>query len=194
MLNKTFYHAIAKRHRERSAARRELQQISADLLAASKRAIFATQRNAKAESEKELAQGLRYIKKGNGILKKEPELGQEGMWRAGLEEFAEASLYHYAVFHGRIGEVRGIPHDPEIYVGALSDVTGELSRSAVLAATKRDAELVQRYGDMIRDAVAFLLTMNLTGASRQKFDQAKQNLRKIEEIAFTLSVNGSREA
>ncbi|MDL1952566.1 hypothetical protein FBR07_00065 [Candidatus Uhrbacteria bacterium UHB] len=192
MLNKTFYHAIAKHHRERSAARRELQQISADLLAASKRAIFATQRNAEAESANELAQGLRYIKKGNGILKKEPELGQEGMWRAGLEEFAEATLYHHAVVHGRIGEVRGIPQDPEIYVGALSDVTGELTRSAVLAATKRDADAVQRYGDMIRDAVAFLLTMNLTGASRQKFDQAKQNLRKIEEIAFTLSVNGSR--
>lgn len=189
MLNPSFLKKLAKKHKERSASRRALQQLSADILAASKRSIFATQRNDATGSSKELRDGASMLQKAKALLKKDAELAHEGMWRAALEEFAEASMYHRAVAGESVGEVKELPEDAELYVGALSDLTGELTRSAVLAATKRDAASVKRYNDLVRDVVAFLLTMNLTGNSRQKFDQAKQNLRKIEEIAFTLSVN-----
>ena len=59
----------------------------------------------------------------------------------------------------------------------------------MLAATERNLKEVERLHKLVRQAVEFLLHLDLTGQLRQKFDQAKQNLRKIEEIAFNVSLH-----
>ncbi|MEN9557905.1 MAG: hypothetical protein RL141_274 [Candidatus Parcubacteria bacterium] len=181
--------AVGARYTALDAMRRELQKNAADILSGSKRSIFATQRGDAKTSAKEIAEAVTKIKAAKKVVAKESRLAGEGMWRAALEEYAEAHLYHQAMTTGKVGAVPELPDDPDLYLGALSDLTGELTRSAVLAATERDEETVKRLTLAVRDAIAFLLTLNLTGTMRTKFDQAKQNLRKLEEVAFSLSMS-----
>lgn len=189
MFNKQALSVIGKRYASLDTARRALQALSADTLSASKRAIFAVQRRDINAARKELLHAVTNVKQGKKVVMKESRLAGEGMWRAALEEYAEASMYHQAMTTGTVGAVPELPEDPDIYLGGLSDLTGELTRSAVLAATDRDRKEVKRLTEAVRDAIAFLLTLNLTGTMRTKFDQAKSNLRKLEEISFSLSVS-----
>jgi predicted translin family RNA/ssDNA-binding protein len=192
MLDKTHLSNIKRLHASVSAERRALQGISSDILGAAKRSIFATQRGDAAKAGREIASAASLIKKGKKLVIKHRRLESEGMWRAALEEYAEAAMYAAAMRGEKIGRVSELPDDSDIFIGALSDLTGELTRSCVLAATERNRKEVDRMSSMVREAVEFLLQMDLTGSSRQKFDQAKQNLRKIEEIAFNLSVHGEK--
>lgn len=192
MFNKTQLSTVGKRYASLDKSRRALQALSADTLSTSKRAVFATQRKDHTACANELAQALARIKAGKKLIGKEQRLAGEGMWRAALEEYAEATMYHQAMTMGKVGSVPELPDDPDLFLGGLSDLTGELTRSAVLAATDRDASEVRRLTDAVRDTIAFLLTLNLTGTMRTKFDQAKGNLRKLEEIAFSLSISERR--
>ncbi len=189
MLDRAFFNPLKQLHASRARERRTLQEYAGQILSAAKRSIFATQRNDSKVATSELKTCIEFIKKAKAVVRKFPSLESEGMWRSALEEYAEASLYASVMTNKGIGAVREIADDDAgTYVGALSDLTGELTRSCVLLATERDLAGVKRLSGLIRDVVAFLLEMDLTGSDRQKFDQAKQNLRKVEEIAFDLSL------
>lgn len=191
MLNRAFFEPLKQIHTFRARERRSLQECAGQILSAAKRSIFATQRSDAKMAANELKTCVEYLKKGKSLIKKFQSLENEGMWRSALEEYAEASLYAMVMGGKDIGAVREIaPDDAGTYVGALSDLTGELTRSCVLVATERNLKEVKRLSGLVREVVAFLLEMDLTGSDRQKFDQAKQNLRKIEEIAFDLSLVG----
>jgi predicted translin family RNA/ssDNA-binding protein len=192
MFDKNQLNKIKKIHAAVSTSRRQLQGISSDILGCSKRSIFATQRGDKKQAKKELDSAVKFVKHGKTVIKKLKRLENEGMWRAGLEEYAEASMYYDAMLNKKIGKVAELPDESETYIGAISDLTGELSRSCVLAATDRNEKEVKRLAGLVREAVEFLLNLDLTGQLRQKFDQAKQNLRKIEEISFNLSIHGRK--
>jgi predicted translin family RNA/ssDNA-binding protein len=189
MIDSTYLKSLAKHHASHDTEKRQLQAICANILAASKRSIFATQRKDTKASSNELDAARKGIATVKKYVAKEPLLGGEGMWHAALEEFAEASLYHQAMTKGKVGRVPELPPDPEIYLGALSDLTGEMTRSCVLAATDRKFDEVKNLAAAVREIVEFMLTLNMTGGLRGKFDQAKQNLRKIEEISFTLAMS-----
>jgi predicted translin family RNA/ssDNA-binding protein len=189
MFNAKHLSSVGKRYAALDKTRRALQALCADILSGSKRSIFAIQRKDAKVSATELASAVAKIKQAKKLIAKEHRLNNEGMWRAALEEYAEASMYHQAMTSGKVSTVPELPEDPDLFLGGLSDLTGELTRSAVLAATDRDLKEVKRLLEAVRDAIAFMLTLNLTGTMRTKFDQAKSNLRKLEEIAFSLSVN-----
>ncbi|MBD3251077.1 hypothetical protein GF380_01215 [Candidatus Uhrbacteria bacterium] len=192
MIDRQCIETVKRNHTVHTKSRRELQAVSADILGGSKRSIFATQRGDLKRAKSEIADAAKLIKKGKGIIAKRERLMQEGMWRSALEEYGEASLYFAAMSGQKIGCIREIPDtDTETYIGAMSDLTGELTRSCVLMATERKTEEVTRLLGLIREVVAYLLLLDLTGSLRQKFDQAKQNLRKAEEIAFNLSIHVS---
>lgn len=189
MLDPQFLSDIKKTHSTAGAKRRQMQAIAAEILGASKRAIFATQRSDAKKSAAEIKTAAALIVKGRTLAKERHRLDNEGIWKSALEEFAEAALYHNAMTGKKIGLLKEIAkEDIDTYLGALSDLSGELTRSCVLAATDRNVKEVKRLSTIVRDIVEFLLNLDLTGNLRQKFDQAKQNLRKVEEIAFDLSL------
>jgi len=188
MLDPKLLTGVVRSYRSMTTRRRELQQISADILGAAKRAIFATQRGMKKDADLELVSARKLVARGKKVVGTDRRLMSEGAWRAGLEEFAEAAMYRDAMFAKKVFIPPEVADDPDVILGALSDVTGECTRSCVLAATRRDMNEVERLSGIVRDGVSFLLELDLTGPLRQKFDQAKQNLRKVEEIAFDLSL------
>jgi predicted translin family RNA/ssDNA-binding protein len=186
--------SVAKAMVERMAlldrSRRELQQVASEGLAASKRAIFAFHREDQLAADEQLALAEARLKTGAAIVKKVPKLAQEGSWRAAQEEYAEADLLRQYLEKGALGKVGAIADDPELYLGGLSDLTGELVRRSVLHATDGDHETVERIFEDVRRVVELLMDMDLTGGLRSKLDQAKQNLRKLEEIRYDLSLRG----
>lgn len=189
MFSQKHLSTVGKHYAALDKTRRQLQALSAEILGTAKRSVFATQRKDEKASMKELGTAIAKVKEAKKLVAKEPRLAGEGMWRAALEEYAEASMYHQAMTTGKVGTVPELPDDPDLYLGGLSDCTGELTRSAVLAATDRDFKEVKRLTDAVREAIEFMLTLNLTGTMRTKFDQAKGNLRKLEEVAFSLSMS-----
>ena len=172
-------------------SRRELQQIASEALAASKRAIFAFHRDDEQAAHEQLDLAQERLRLGAAIVKKVNKLAQEGSWRAAQEEYAEADLLRQYLERGQLGKVDGIADDAEIYLGGLSDMTGELVRRSVLHATDGDHETVERIFEDVRMVVELLMQMDLTGSLRTKLDQSKQNLRKLEEIRYDLSLRGN---
>ncbi len=168
--------------------RRELQQSAAEVLSASKRSIFALHREDPAASAKELEVAAEAIKRGWKIVKEEKLLAQEGSWRAAREEYAEASLLADYVKKGSLQTHPDQDQDPDIFIGGLSDFLGELVRLATLAATRGDRAPIERFYKDAVELMDFLLQMDLTGHLRTKVDQAKQHVRKLEEIRYDLSL------
>lgn len=115
-------------------------------------------------------------------------LYMEGSWSAGVEEYLEAYFFTTFLKTKKIGVVTGLHPKAEVLLGALSDFTGEVLRAAVLSGADKDVQTIQRYRSIIADVVAFMLPLYLTGQPRQKFDQAKKNLKRIEEILYEVKI------
>ena len=59
---------------------------------------------------------------------------------------------------------------------------------AVLKATERQLKDVEKIYTTVSDVVRHLAEADLTGQARQKFDEAKRNLKRVEEIRYELSL------
>ncbi len=176
--------------RDHAERRSQVHVKSNEILSTSKRAIFAVHRGDEVLAQQELQKARASIQAVKKLIQKETRLAYEGAWKAAQEEFAEASLVIQYVTRGQVGRVPEIANDPDIFLGALSDLTGELTRRAVLLASEGKFDEVQQIFADVREAVDFLLQMDLTGQLRTKVDQAKQNLRKLEEIRYDISMRG----
>lgn len=177
---------ILNRHRERARRRRLLHEYASTLLTNSKRSIFALHRQDIEAAKSALDEATVALKQGTVLCRQDRALEDEGAWRAALEEHCEASLFYAFVTRGAL-TAKSVPtDDSEILIGGLADFIGELARMSVLKATDGDREAVESMYAMAREVVEQLLALDLTGSLRAKFDQAKQHLRKIEEIRYDL--------
>ncbi len=174
--------------------RRELQHCSAEVLSSSKRSIFALHREDSVASKREFLVAEQAIQAGWKIVAEEALLAQEGSWRAAREEYTEAALLAEYLAKGSLQTHPDKDKDPDIFIGGLSDFLGELVRLAVLAATRGDrAPIEQFYQDAV-ELMDFLLQMDLTGHLRTKVDQAKQHVKKLEEIRYDMSLRVTGKA
>ena len=192
MLDRKYLSEVRKQVATYEAARREVIKTSGDALSASKRAIFALHRDDTAAAESLLAEagsGLAAIVKAVGS---QLDVSAEGSFRAALEEFVEAQLYRRYLATGEVGRIETENVDYEIYLSGLSDLTGELQRRQVRLATEGKLDEVKRIKELMEAIVAELLDMDLGGYLRNKFDQAKNNLRRAEEVLYELSLRSKQ--
>ncbi|MFA6603716.1 MAG: hypothetical protein WCT10_02640 [Patescibacteria group bacterium] len=188
MLDREYLSEVRSQVAVYEASRREVIKSSGDALSASKRAIFALHRDDAAAAAKlleEAGSGLAAIVKAVGS---QLDVSAEGSFRAALEEFVEAELYRRYLATGDVGRVEIENVDYEIYLSGLSDLTGELQRRQVRLATEGKLDEVKRIKELMEAIVAELLDMDLGGYLRNKFDQAKNNLRRAEEVLYELSL------
>ena len=87
-----------------------------------------------------------------------------------------------------VSEIKGLTIDSDAYIGGLADVPGELLRYAIKSATERNFEMAKKCFEMAEDIIGEMVTMDLTGYNRQKFDQAKQSLHKLQQIIYEISL------
>lgn len=187
-MNNNFFSRLKKDYETYESKRRRVVANSNEALGLSKRAIFAFHRDGFKEGRENLKKAESIFDQLDNLSKGTPRLRYEGSWRAALEEYTEAKLFGAYLDKGRVEAIRGRQIDTEIYLGGLCDFTGELVRRAVKEATAGNFKEVQKIKSTIEMIMNNLIKLNLTGYLRNKYDQAKNNLRKIEEMMYELSL------
>lgn len=188
MSNKQFFNSLKKEYESYDVGRRTIIKSSNDILKLAKEAIFSCHRDELADAEKSLnaaKKELQYLQKN---IAKDRKLQFEGSLRAALEEYSEAALFFSFLKTGKLEQVKGVDLDAELYIGALSDVTGELVRKAIAYATVRNLKEVQKIKVFIEEVNGEFISFNLLSQLRSKYDQAKKNLRAVEQIMYDLSL------
>jgi predicted translin family RNA/ssDNA-binding protein len=170
--------------------RRDVIKHSGDALHHAKRAIFAMHRGNMKEAAQKLKESEKIFKTLHTKHKKNLEIKKEGAYKAGLEEYVEAMIFHQFLTKGNIGKITALPIAPDVYLAGLCDVPGELYRYAIRAATKKDRKTVEACRDMAGMIAGELIEFNLTSYLRTKSDQAKQAAHKLEIVVYEMSLRG----
>ncbi len=181
---------LKTRYEKIETARRSLQRLSAEAQRNAKQAIFAAQREESASAATQLASARALLLQGKKLTKTEPRLLSEGIWRAALEEYAEALVFiQLAAEKTTIDWQEDLIEDPSTMLGGLSDAVGELVRLAIRSATARDVPRVERIAVTAEQLVDFLTSIDMTGPLRAKGDQARGHLRRLEDLRYDMSRN-----
>lgn len=189
MLEKSLHKSLLKDYQTHQDQRHQLIGRSNSALRKSKQAIFHLHRG----SVKKARATLDAVKKEfqnieKTMLKKHPSLKQQGAYLAALEEFVEAELFYQALKSGKLTEIKGVYIPAEQYIGGISDMTGELTRQSVLKASEKKFNEVQKFAEIVESVVGALIEFDLTGSLRQKYDDAKRNLKRIESVLYDISL------
>lgn len=190
MVNKKLLASIKSQLEAYKQEREEIIGQSRKILQNSKTAIFALHRNDFKEAAKNLDDGEKIIKELNKKFNQKNRLQFEGTFLAAMEEYVEAKTLDL-VMSGKSLDSLAIENiGAEQYVNGLADLTGELVRQAVLQATKGNNKVIEQYRSITEEVVGFMLSLYLTGISRQKFDEAKRNLKRLEEMIYQIKLKG----
>jgi translin len=187
-LNKVLTKKLKKHFLTYALKRRDIIKTSGDALHHAKRAIFAMHRDDMTEAKTKLVEAQNLIKSIQKKYSKDQRAQNEGSLREALEEYVEATLFYQFLSTGKIGEIKNLPIPEEQYVAGLCDVPGELLRYAIKAATEKDIETVAMCAEASAEIVGELIEFDLTKYLRNKFDQAKGAVRKMEYVVYELSL------
>jgi predicted translin family RNA/ssDNA-binding protein len=188
MLDKKYFQKIRQELLTYAEKRREVIKECGDAQHLAKRAIFALQRDDKAEAQKALAKAEKILSDLNKKHQKVEGIFDEGSYKASLEEYVEAVLFNQFLEGKSFSVIKGLHIDSEVYIGGLADVPGEVLRYAIKSATQKNFMMVKKCFDAAEEIVGEMVDMNLTGYNRQKFDQAKQALHKLQQVVYEVSL------
>lgn len=188
MINKKLFADLKKDYSFFNKNRREIIGWSSDALHKSKISIFSMHRGQVEEAERLLGEVEANFAKLEPVFKKSPALRHEGSYKAALEEYVEAKMLHKIVSGKKIDTIKEVSVDFDSYLGGLCDTTGELVRLAIREATDNKVKEVERIRDLITEIMGELIEFNLTSYLRTKYDQAKGNLRKIEQMVYEIKL------
>ncbi len=188
MLDKKYLAKVREELLAYTEKRRVVIKTAGDAQHLAKKAIFALQRDDFKGAEECLQKAKEMILGLNKDYKKEPDIFGEGSYRASIEEYAEAKLFSQFVHNKPISSLKEFTIDADTYIGGLSDVVGEIYRYAIKSATEKKFDEVERCYLVAEEIVSEMVDMNLTGYNRQKFDQAKGALQKMEQVRYEVSL------
>ena len=186
--NKILFNKILKDLKLYHQERGFIHRISSDILSKSKQCIFTAHDGKIAEAEKILNQAKSLLKELNKKYNRSNRLQFEGTYKAAVEEFLEAEFF-IAVLKGEELKLNSdFNFGPEEYIGGLCDLTGELVRQAVLTADSKNLNQIKKYTEISKKIVGFMMKFYLSGKTRQKFDEAKRNLKRLEQIIYEIKL------
>ena len=183
MINKKFIQTLKKSHDEQNNERRQIISLANIVLHDSKRVIFSLHRDniSKASiSLKEIETILKKLEKKFGLKR----LNEQGAYKAGAEEYVEAKMFYLLISGKKIDKIKEVNLNFDSYLGGICDTTGELVRRAINQAAAGNLTEVEKIKNTINNIMEQLVEFDMTGYLRTKYDQARGNLRKIEQINY----------
>ena len=113
-----------------------------------------------------------------------------GAYRAAVQEYVEAACFSHYVTCKKLLPFSSFKHiREEDYLLGLCDLTGELTRQAVLVVIDGRHSEVQEIRMFVQEIHDFFLSLHLrNGELRKKYDSIKWNLKKIEDIVYDLKM------
>ena len=188
MLNKKLFEGLKKDYSYFNKNRREIIGYSSDALHKSKISIFTIHRGQIEEGGKIIKEVEKILNSLEPVFKKSPALRYEGSYKAALEEYSEAKLLFKIITENKLSLIKEVRVDFDSFLAGLCDTTGELVRLATKEATNNNIKEVERIKEVITDIMAELIEFNLTAYLRTKYDQAKGNLRRIEQMVYEIKL------
>jgi len=171
-----------------ASKRREVIKSAGDAQHHSKRAIFALQRDDLSGAVESLGQAEKLLLDLNKRFNKCSALFDEGSYRSAVEEYVEAQLFFQFYQGKKITKISKVLVEADTYIGGLCDLPGELYRYAIKSVTQKKYAVAKKCREMAEMIINELVTMDLTGYNRQKFDQAKQAMQKLEQVEYEISL------
>ncbi|MCF7820601.1 MAG: hypothetical protein K9M44_03995 [Candidatus Pacebacteria bacterium] len=187
MIKATFINNLKTSYKNKNQERGKIIRLSNPLLHDSKRIIFALHRMETDKAGKELNRledDLKKLQKQLGASR----LEQEGSYKAAVEEYLEAKFFYNWQQEKPIEKIKGLNISHDSYLGALSDLCGEIARYCVNQAAKRNTEAVEKGYQDVSQILSYLTEFDFTGYLRTKYDQARGHLRKIEQINYDINI------
>lgn len=192
MINKKFLQKLQGDYSKSESERRQIISLSNSVLHDSKRIIFALHRGDMEASEKKFVE----LEKTLGNLEKKfgfSRINQEGSYKAAVEEYTEAKMFYFVLANKKINTIKEVDLMYDSYLGGICDMTGELVRLATNRAAKGRYDEVEKLCGIVNDVMAELVQFDMTGYLRTKYDQAKNNLRKIEQVVYDVSIRSGNK-
>jgi len=190
--NQDFFDDIKKEIELYHKERNQVLGVAREILQNAKKAIFVLQAGDLKQAAKLILEAESFIAAQEKKYAHSSVLAQEGSWSASLEEFAEAKLFQAALTGKTLDCLSSKTFTFSTRIGALADLTGELVRAAVARATVGDFKTPEKYRAITAEVVRFFLDLYLTGYLRTKSDEAKRNLRRLEDMVYELSLKKRR--
>jgi translin len=188
MLKKNFFDDLKKSYTFFNETRRKVINASGDALHKSKIAIFTMHRGKYQEGADLLKEVEAALKSLEPLFKQSAALRYEGSYKAALEEYTEAKLFYALATKGELINIKEVQIDFDTYLAGLCDATGEMVRLATKEATAHNIKKVHEIKDLVVDIMGELIEFNLTSYLRTKHDQAKTNLRKLEQMIYEITL------
>lgn len=179
---------LERAYQARAKARREVIARANEALGHSKRAIFALHRDDLQTSAALLEKAAELFQQNERLFKLHADLRYEGAHHAALEEYAEALLFASYLEKGTLSTIDARAMEADIYFAGLSDTTGEILRYALRQVTLGNTDALKPARETVEMIIEFFVSLDLTGYLRTKFDQAKKNLHRLEEMSYDLSI------
>lgn len=187
MINKKFIATLRDDYIQKNNERRQIISRSNIILNNAKKAIFAIHRDDLKLAEERLSENEDIIKKMKNDFG-ESRAVEEGAFMAGLEEYAEAKLFFNFIKTGQIDKIKEVKIPLESYLGGLCDLTGELIRLATNKAIEKKFSEIGEIKNIINEVLNELIDFDITGYHRTKYDQARTNLKKIEQMDYEINL------
>jgi predicted translin family RNA/ssDNA-binding protein len=162
-----------------------------DILKLSKSVIYAVHRNEFETAKEKISQVQSILQDLGTEIKATPKLRYEGSYSSAVQEYVEAVLYYNYIANQTLLTTKELKVHVDHYILGLCDLSGELTRKAIHYATQDKYEEVLPIREFVEKLYQELLSFDIRrGEMRKKFDQIKYDLRRLDDMAFQLKVNG----
>lgn len=183
MVDKIIFDELRKQIKHNDDERERYIVDSRPIIKHSKQAIYALHRNNLKEADELIKKAIKALT----VLSK----SDVGAYRAALQELCEAVTYqHYIKNNKLLGPDNiGFDIDAENYLLGICDLTGELSRRAVMNTISDQFSEIKQIKEFVSEIYNEFLKFEFrNGELRKKSDSIKWNLKKIEEIIYDLKI------
>ncbi len=187
MIDKQEFEEMRKSIKDFDKKREELIIAGRKILTLSKKTIYETHRNNLDEARVSFEKSVLIVK----LLKE--AIAENYRYKlpavsAALQEWAESYSYYIFVKEDRLLRRSEAGISAEDYLLALSDLTGELTRRAVIFSIDKKVDEVRKIREFVDELMGEFLGFNFrNGELRKKTDQIRWNLQKIEELLVRIS-------
>jgi predicted translin family RNA/ssDNA-binding protein len=191
MINQKFLEQLRKDYQANESQRRQIISASNNILFEAKKTIFALQRQDFKVAAAKLAENENNLKNLAQRFGQE-RLNREGAYKAAAEEYLEGKTFYTVIKNKKIEATPELQLDYEGYLGGICDLIGELVRYATNQAAGGKFGEVPKIKKGAEDIMAQLIDFDMTGYLRTKYDQARGHLRKLEQMAYEIKLQGKK--
>ena len=189
-MKENIYEFLKNYYETENDEREKMISDSRKINALSKKVVYSLHRDDLVNAEKNLNEMKNKISLFLDNYSKTKHL-YSGSYKVAIQEYVEAMAYYYFLkeYEIYVPDNDEILKEPDYYVLGLCDLSGELVRKALNEGINENFDQVFKIQKFISNLFNELAQIDFrNGEIRKKVDGLRWDLRKIEEMAFSLKI------